>query len=54
MQTLANEDSNLLVLEMDGEVLSDDASLPQNQSRFLETNILHVTYLVRLLQSCKG
>lgn len=54
MQTLANEDSNLLVLEMDGEVLSDDDSLPLYQSRFLETNIIHVTFLVRLLQCCKG
>ena len=51
---LANEDSNLLVLEMDGEVLSDNDSLPLYQSCFLETNIIHVTFLVRFLRSCEG
>ena len=46
LQKICNEDPNLLILESNDSILTEDDSLPLYQTSFSERNILRVTFLV--------
>ena len=48
VQKICNEDPNLLILESNDSLLTEDDSLPLYQTSFSERNILRVTFLVPL------
>ena len=49
VKKICNEDPNLLILESNDSVLTEDDSLPLYQTSFSERNILRVTFMVGLL-----
>ena len=48
MQALCKEDSNLFVMEMDGEAIMEDDATPLYKTRFLDTNDVSIVFEVAI------